>query len=171
MGIGHEHVRSSFRGGRHTPLRGLALLAVPLLVLAACNDDDPVEPPPTEYQWTTTLAGTEGWEQITGEASAQWTEGGLQFQSSASISGDEPDAVRPWHVHFNTCAEGGGIVGVDGDYPRLEVDEDGNASASATVPMPLDPTQDYHVNVHLSDEELETIIACGDMTLVGNGTP
>jgi hypothetical protein len=66
---------------------------------------------------------------------------------------------------FNTCAEGGGIVGVDGDYPRLQIGADGSAGATATVPQPLSTGAAYHVNVHLSEAEMDVIIACGDLVI------
>jgi superoxide dismutase, Cu-Zn family len=131
--------------------------------LAACNDG--VSPGPVERQWQATLEGIDDWEHLSGLSVVEFTEGTGSFAASAEIEGDEPGAVRPWHVHFSTCAEGGGIVGVDGDYPRLEVGADGTASASATVPQPLQVGASYHVNVHLSEAEMATIIACGDLVL------
>lgn len=151
-------------------LRGMLSLLLVGGLLAGC-DDDPTEPEPEddEFEWIATLQGLEGWQHLSGEAGFVWLEGTAQFTAAASISGDEPGAVRPWHVHHNTCAEGGGIVGADGDYPRLTVGEDGTATATATVPIPVDLTASYHVNVHLSEEEMGTVLACGDLNLLGGG--
>lgn len=157
------------------PVRALVAVLVCALTLTACDDDDLVVDPddddddPEVFVWDTALEGLEGWEQLSGDAEVTWEEESTQFSAEASIAGDEPDAVRPWHVHDGTCGSGGPIVGEDGDYPRLEVDENGDATASVTVSQALDPTADYHVNVHLADDELETIIACGDLVVDGAG--
>lgn len=150
-------------------LRGGFTLFLAFALLTACNDDptEP-EPDPDEYGWTATLQGTEGWDHLSGAAEVVWVEGQTEFEASASIAGDESGAVRPWHVHYNTCAEGGAIVGADGDYPRLNVDEDGTADVSTTVPEPMDTTASFHVNIHLSESEMGTIIACGDLNMQGN---
>lgn len=141
----------------------IACLAICGLGLVACEDtvrSDPVS-------WEAVLVGEPGWEHLSGSAVVQSTSPG-SFMASAELAGDAPGAVRPWHVHFNSCAAGGGIVGADGDYPRLEVGADGAATASVTVAQPLAVGAAYHVNVHLSDGDLATIIACGDLVLDGS---
>ena len=150
-------------------LRGGFTLFLTLGILTACSDDptEPV-PDPNEFEWAATLQGTQGWEGLNGEAGVVWVEGQNQFAAAASITGDESGSIRPWHVHRNTCAEGGTIVGADGDYPRLTVGANGAATASATVPMAIDTTASYHVNVHLSPAEMGTIIACGNLNLETN---
>lgn len=127
------------------------------VVVSGCNDDDDV------HEWSADIQGLGEWADISGEAEVRWEEGEEEFTATVDIENDAPGAVRPWHVHFNDCATGGDIVGADGDYPRLTIDEDGTASASVTVPQSLGPEARYHVNVHLSDEDLATIIACGDL--------
>ncbi len=139
-----------------------ALTAV--VILAACPNG--IGPTPQEVEWQATVQGAAGWEHLSGEATVSWTEGTQQFSTTMAIAGDEPGAVRPWHVHFNTCAQGGGIVGADGDYPRLNIGADGTASATANVPAALSPAAPYHVNVHLSEAQMEIVIACGDLIAV-----
>jgi hypothetical protein len=148
--------------------RGFTLFLT-LGIFTACNDDPTeLEPEPDEFEWAAALQGTVGWEQLTGQAEVVWVEGETQFEATASISGDESGSIRPWHVHHNTCAEGGSIVGADGDYPRLTVGENGAATASATVPLAMDTTASFHVNVHLSPAEMGTVIACGNLNRVAN---
>jgi hypothetical protein len=141
------------------------VLTFAVVALAACPSD-PVTPVPT-FEWYGVIVGAAGWEHIEGESGFIWTENAGTFTTAAVIVGDEIGAVRPWHVHYNTCAEGGDIVGADGDYPRLVTDGNGVASVTTTVPVGIDPNVAYHVNVHLSPDELGTIIACGDLALVG----
>jgi superoxide dismutase, Cu-Zn family len=139
------------------------------LVFAACNGTT-IQPEATEFEWQGSVAGVGEWPQVTAEAAMRWVEGDVGFTAGIAIAGDRPGAVRPWHVHHNTCAQGGGIVGLDQQYPRLEIQADGTASAVANVPLAPDPAANYHVNVHRSEEEMEVIIACGDITLEGAAT-
>lgn len=133
------------------------------LGMVAC---DSTSADPREREWQAVLEGEAGWEHLSGSAVVEFMEGTSAFTATAELSGDTPGAVRPWHVHVNTCAQGGGIVGQDGDYPRLTIGAGGDATASVTVPLSLSVGAAYHVNVHLSDGDLATIIACGDLVLV-----
>jgi superoxide dismutase, Cu-Zn family len=147
-----------------------------LALVGACGGSSTVAPDPDEFEWQAEVFGTTGWEHLAGEAAFRWTEGTQTIRAGIALEGDEPGAVRPWHVHHDSCASGGGIVGLDQQYPRLEIDEDGSASVVVDVPIGVDPSGAFHVNVHLSDAELAVIVACGDFSLVGTepggpGTP
>jgi hypothetical protein len=137
-----------------------------LILVAACGNGTTAAT--EEVEWEGTIQGMQGWEHLSGVSTVSWTVGMQQFTTTMQIAGDEQDAVRPWHVHHNTCAASGGIVGNDGDYPRLEIGADGTAAVSTGVPTGLSVAAPYHVNVHLSDDEMDVIIACGDLTIVGN---
>jgi superoxide dismutase, Cu-Zn family len=134
------------------------------MVLAGCTEMNTT--PPGDFELAGTVQGTGEWQAVTGQAVVTGTVGAGSFVASMQVSGDEPGAVRPWHVHHNSCAAGGGIVGTDGNYPRLEIGSTGTASAQATVPAGLDTMASYHVNVHLSETQMDVIIACGDLALV-----
>jgi superoxide dismutase, Cu-Zn family len=141
-----------------------------LLVLAAfmaCDGTGTAPVDPQELEWRGPISGAPGWEHLAGEAAFRWTEGTHTFTAGIILSGDEPGAIRPWHVHHNTCAQGGGIVGLDGHYGRLVIGSEGSDAVIAQVPLAIDPAARYHVNVHLSNEALEVIIACGDLVLNG----
>jgi len=131
--------------------------------LIACNNG--ITTDPVDREWQATLAGVGEWAHLEGSSTVVATPGLVGFDAEATIEGDTPGAVRPWHVHFNTCAAGGGIVGAEAAYPRLEVGPDGTASASVAIAEPLQVGAAYHVNVHRSNEDLATIIACGDLVL------
>jgi superoxide dismutase, Cu-Zn family len=146
-----------------------SILAVAAILVAACNGAVDTTPP-TQFEWQTALVGGAGWEHLSGESSVEWTEGLVGFHATARIAGDEEGAVRPWHIHFGTCGTGGGIVGADGDYPRLAVGADGTAQVSIQVAQPLSTATSYHVNVHQSESQMEVIIACGDLH-VAAGNP
>lgn len=70
-------------------------------------------------------------------------------------SGDEP--AHPAHIHDGSCPDVGGVA-----FPLESIS--GGVSESQ-VDIGLDELQsgDYAVNVHKSDEEIQTYIACGDI--------
>lgn len=135
-----------------------------VLVLAAalvgCGDDDELG---DDQERSADLDGLGDFDNLDGDANVRWTEGTTGFIATIDLENDTPGQVRPWHVHFGTCGSGGEIVGSAEDYPLLEIGEDGRAVATATVDERLERNVDYHVNVHLSEAELGTIIACGDL--------
>jgi superoxide dismutase, Cu-Zn family len=145
-------------------MRATIATVMTIPILAACGSSISTEPQQQEMQ--AQIQGKAGWTHLNGQATVSWIPGAQQFSTSIVFSGDEPGAVRPWHVHHNSCAVGGGIVGVDGDYPRLNIGAAGTGTAATTVPFALSLAADYHVNVHLSNEQMDVIIACGDL----NGT-
>ena len=80
-----------------------------------------------------------------------------------SLSGTEPGAVHPWHIHYGRCGSGGSVVGPERDYPLLTADAEGSDRVTTTIPVQLDDATRYHVNVHLSQERQEVIVACSDL--------
>jgi hypothetical protein len=135
-----------------------------LTVLVAC-DTSMVEPIP-QLEWQGDLETIAGWEHLTGRAAMAWTQGSNTFLAGAEVMGDEAGARRPWHVHHNTCAEGGGIVGSAAHYAPLVIDANGHAVVVTEVTGTINPEADYHVNIHLSEAEMDVIIACADLELV-----
>ena len=156
-----------------------SILLATSLVFVGCDDDDDLVDdglddgidddadgdgiPPSALVWRTDLAGIGPYGGLTGQSSVQQLQGAQAFTAVAALRGDVPNSIRPWHVHFGTCATGGDIVGADLAYPRLAIGTDGSATAMARVEATLEPGASYHVNIHFSDEQLENIIACGDL--------
>jgi len=116
-----------------------------------------------EHHWTVSFQGAGEWEDVTATSDVHWATGAASFTASVRVSDDESEAVRPWHVHQGTCAQGGEVVGGGAHYPALNMDSGGSAEGVATVPTALDPAAQYHVNVHRSPREMSTIVACGDL--------
>lgn len=166
-------------------MKKLCLLAL-TLAAAACTDDDDddgtivVQPPtddtggdtggdqtPTVFEWHANITSNDIYRwQIAGASTVLQNEGDTAFTASIDIRNDLAGSARPWHVHFGTCATGGGIVGDDAAYPRLSVDTAGASSTTVTIrDVALDPAASYHINVHESDAQFSTLIACGDLIL------
>jgi hypothetical protein len=80
------------------------------------------------------------------------------------ISGDQPNAVRPWHVHKGSCGNDQGIFGSPSAYKPITVGSDGKGKSKATLSMALPDSGSYFVNVHSSMSDMKTIVACGNLT-------
>src|SRR5690606_2693139 len=96
-------------------------IVVGLAVLVGCSLETNFEPA-RQHQWHVEFAG-----EIEGDAGFIWTEGRGLFVAGISVRGDEPSALRPWHVHRGTCAERGEVMGVPTEYVLLYVDNEGTA--------------------------------------------
>lgn len=138
--------------------------------LVACTDDgnDGGTVIPSTAQWRAAIAGTGSFASIRGTSDVVLARDGGSFTAVTEISGGTPGSVYPWHVHFGTCAATGAIIGAT-VYPELAVGNDGSAFADVTVGAPLDVATAYSVNLHISPDNLPTIIACGDLVLEGGG--
>jgi hypothetical protein len=86
-----------------------------------------------------------------------------QTQAHVDISNAVPGAQHPWHVHRGQCGSDQGIFGPADAYKPLKVENDGKASGTAVLPVPLPKTGDYFVNVHASAKNMKSIVACGNL--------
>jgi hypothetical protein len=86
--------------------------------------------------------------------------------ATISLVGTPDDGVHPAHIHANSAAEGGGIIlsfnPVDGTTGMSkseirELDDETPLNYSDVL------TIDGYVNVHLSPEDLTTLVAQGDI--------
>jgi hypothetical protein len=91
--------------------------------------------------------------------------------SAQTPEGESAGAVHPVHVHSGACAELGDVVHPLVDLTVPEGEFSGLDSAVAVtlsenvVDVPLEDIlgAPYAINVHLSNEEIGTYIACGDI--------
>ena len=106
------------------------------------------------------LAPNPGFE-VEGDADVEALEQGTRVD--IDVRGAASNSMLPWHLHEGTCGSGGAIVGDPAAYSPLAIEQDGTASSEADIQVTLTPGTDYHVNVHKSPSELETIVACGEV--------
>jgi len=118
--------------------------------------------------WHADISGIGQFASIRGTSDIVLASDGQSFSATTEIMNGVAGNIYPWHVHFGTCAATGAIVGAT-VYPELVVDSDGRAIASVTVAAPLDAATPYSVNLHLSPDNIATIIACGDLVFQGGG--
>ncbi|GAL67432.1 CHRD domain-containing protein [Jejuia pallidilutea] len=140
----------------------LSILLLPILFLCSCdNDDDVVFIGATQTIQLNSVADPN----ISGTAKFIENEDGsttVELQLIGTPSG----GMHPAHIHFNTAAEGGGIAvtlgTVNGDTgfstaTFSKLDNDTNVTFEDMLVF------DGYINVHLSDSELTTIVAQGDI--------
>ncbi len=146
----------------------IAVLALPTFALTACGGrrvEIENRDIPASARWNATLAtppALAGAVQVSGSA---WMSPGSddeETRAEVRISNATPGGVHPWHVHRGLCGGGGDILGSADDYKPLKVDDDGRASEAAVVEAEMPESGEYHVNVHASPGNLESIIACGN---------
>lgn len=121
-----------------------------------------------DHEWKTVLKPSSG-SSITGTAEVEGEDKDKDKTTEAEISikGATAGAELPWHVHQGKCGSNGDIVGNPSAYPILKVKDNGEAKAEAKLDIPVPTTGEYHVNVHKSVAEEETIVACGDLSRDG----
>lgn len=141
---------------------GLAVVAG----LASCSDDDDVTtPPPFEgesKEYTLNELGDSG---VTGTVTFNENEDG-STTVDFDLEGTEEGSVHPAHIHMGTAAEGGDIVVTfnpitDGASTTDVTALDGEDGETITYEELV--TYDGYINVHLSSDELETVVAQADI--------
>ena len=147
-------------------------VAVASFAIAACGGKRAVEINPQEQQvvasrWNATLATPPelaGATQVKGTGSmAADPEDPNKTRARVSVTNAAPGGEHPWHVHVGRCGQDQGIFGPAGAYPPLKIDGDGNAEEEAEVTAGLPTSGEYFINVHASRNNMNTIIACGNL--------
>jgi hypothetical protein len=147
---------------------GLVLAA---LAVSACGGGRAVEIDPQAQlvgtRWNASLATPVELAGATQVRGSGWM--GADERESArtaafvSISNAVPGGRHPWHVHVGQCGNDQGIFGDADDYPVLEVEGNGQAEETAELDVAVPTSGQYFINVHASPNNMETIIACGNL--------
>ncbi len=155
----------------------LFLLIAMLCILAGCdlgNDDDNGDGFTGEVE-TYELQPTSG-SDVSGAAIFEELEDGSTLVT-LELTGTTAGGDHPAHIHNNSAAEGGGIAiplnNVDGDTGISETTIQADDADTGNVTYSDLLEFDGHVNVHLSSDEMATIIARGDIggnALTGEST-
>lgn len=124
-------------------------------------DVDIESPTKQGEDWDTKLRGEGSYAYLSGDSKALVSGG--TTRATVNLMGSTSGARHPWHIHEGKCGSGGPIVGSPSAYPLLMVGADGRAASNATVTVALNEGRDYYVNIHLSPENMATIVACGNL--------
>jgi hypothetical protein len=149
---------------------GAALLAFSLSA-AACGGGRGVEIDPNRElvgsRWNATLATPNqlaGAVQVKGTGWMAGEEGDTsRTRAFVALQNAVPGGEHPWHVHLGQCGNDRGILGPADAYEPLRVGGNGEAEASAELPLAVPVSGQYFVNVHASRNNMGTIIACGNL--------
>ena len=151
----------------------LLLAIFSMALFTACdNDDDPTGSTPTGTSTMYILAPVNN-SGVSGTVTfAELSDNSTRI--TISLNGTPANGDHPTHIHMNTAAEGG-VIAVS------LTNVDGNTGSSVTDVAALDDgtaitysqliAYDGYINVHLSADDLATIVAQGDIgqnALTGN---
>lgn len=96
--------------------------------------------------------------------SANITTDGEQVTVAIEIDAGEEGVPQPAHIHEGSCDDLGDVA-----YP-LDSVEDGESESTADVGMDELLPGEYAINVHLSEDQMDVHVACGNLPLIG-GAP
>ena len=144
---------------------------VSMISLAACGGRKPVEITPDAQslatRWNGTLSTPPELVGVTDERGQAWMAGDPkdqgQTQAHVEVSNAVPGGKHPWHVHRGQCGSDQGVFGPANAYKPLEVADNGKASETATLPVPVPRNGNYFVDVHASSRNMGTHVACGNL--------
>jgi hypothetical protein len=150
------------------PCRSRFALALTALSLLACRGPD-VEVSAGDAnlntRWHANLASPgslAGVVQMSGTATLVPTRNGGTAVSVA-LENATAGGVHPWQVHQGACGADEGVLGPPDAYHPIEVGDDGNASAAATLALPTPTTGSYFVSVQASRANPALVVACGNL--------
>lgn len=149
---------------KYLNLLKLVALSFLTLLVASCSDDDTPMPMPTGMQDTFSLMELNG-SGVSGTIKIEEADLGGSIVT-LSLNGTSSGNSHPAHIHFNSAAEGGDIAisltPVDGSTGMsetyVETLDDGTAISYSELMQ-----FDGYVNVHLSADDLGTVVAQGDI--------
>ncbi len=142
----------------------LFTLSLMALLISACGDDDAPVPMPTGMEDNFALFALNN-SGVSGTITFEEADLGgtiVTIDLNGTVSGES----HPSHIHFNTAAEGGDIAvsltPVDGATGMSETYVEALDNGTAISYSEL-MTFDGYVNVHLSADDLATVVAQGDI--------
>jgi hypothetical protein len=147
--------------------------AVVSITIAACGggrravEINPQEQQVVANRWNATLATPAELAGATQVRGTGWMAADRKdpnkTRAQVSITNAAPGGEHPWHVHVGRCGHDQGIFGPADAYRTLKIDGDGNAEEEAEITTALPTSGEYFINVHASQNNMQTIIACGNL--------
>ena len=141
------------------------------LLLTGCASGGETDSRPIPAAWTADVQAEVGLEPSGFATVTVMADGGTW--ANLTLRGGSAGGHYPWHIHEGLCPAGdsepstvGAEVGRSEAYPVLEPNEGGNASATASLNLQLDPDAEYHVDIHQSPEDSE-VVGCGNLQKTG----
>ncbi|MCH4822923.1 superoxide dismutase family protein [Gramella lutea] len=147
----------------------LLMLALPIMLFTSCSDDDDVDYPNGESNFTGTTTTYDLMSvsdpSISGSVTFYQNKDNSTYVK-INLQGTPDGGMHPAHIHFNSAAEGGDIAvslePVDGNtgFSETEVSALDNGTAITYEEL---ISFDGYINVHASADDLNTLVAQGDI--------
>ena len=150
-------------------------VAAAIVALSACNpfrQQAPVQVSTTDAslntRWHANLASPatlSGAVQMSGSASMAPAANGAGTVVLLELANASPGGVHPWEARLGQCGSEsqGTLFGTRSEYTPIEVGRNGEASGTASVALRTPMTGQFHVVVHASAANPETVVACGNL--------
>ncbi len=147
--------------------QGAMLLVMALTIMACSDNENPVIDPEDILTGQTKTYDLDpiGDSGISGTALLEETSTG-NTKLTIALNGTPDGGQHPAHIHFNSAAVGGGIAisltpvdGTTGESVTTITQEDDGTNISYSDLL----TYDGYINVHLSADDLATVVAQGDI--------
>jgi hypothetical protein len=87
-----------------------------------------------------------------------------QISATIEIRGGAIDEQRPWQIRSGRCGDNATIEGAVAMYRKLSVRADGTANIRQTLNIPMPNPATHSVTVSQSANDLEVIVACGNLS-------
>jgi hypothetical protein len=115
-------------------------------------------------KWSAKLA-PQGGTNIAGTATVEPGKDASSTHATVNLTGGDPGATYPWHVHSGKCGENGPVVGQASAYTPITVSKSGSGKVDLTLPFTIPSSGSYYVNIHKSASDMGTIVSCGDLSM------
>ncbi|SHE50444.1 hypothetical protein SAMN05444278_102133 [Psychroflexus salarius] len=147
-------------------LKSLTILFIATSFFISCDDDDnnmaPVNPTGESKTYDLFERSASG---VSGTAVfSEQTDGSVLVR--LDVTGTPQDGMHPSHIHMNTAAEGGAIaVSLNDVNGATGISETIVTQTNDGDPISYQSLLEYdgYINIHLSADELETVVAQGDI--------
>jgi hypothetical protein len=106
-----------------------------------------------------------------GTVSMRETQFGNLARMHVSLTVAVPPSADPqlrWAVLPDRCGSGDlPLIGFD-QFPRIDVGTNGRGQITADLPLELQPTGTYHVNVYSGGQQLDNVVTCANLKFVSH---
>jgi hypothetical protein len=118
-----------------------------------------------QMKWNAKL-DPQGDAKVSGTATVEG-KGASSTHATVSLTGGDPGAVYPWHVHSGQCGGNGPVVGQASAYTPIKISRSGTGKVDVTLPFAVPDNGSYYVNIHKSASDMGTIVSCGNLSMSG----
>ena len=112
--------------------------------------------------WGTSFRGRDGWSATRGSVFARPAEGGTHV--ALTVEGGIPGSRYGWEFREGACGTNSRVIGDASKYTPVLLGDRGLGSTVTLVPVPLDATKQYSVNLYGDASERTILIGCGTLT-------